>query len=323
MRLLFDNKWACCVCRNADLPIVVHHIEPWAASKSHDASNLAVLCPNDHAKAHRTGDLEQNLSVARLRYSKRRWEKEVKDDDTLAIRMAVHTVGEYWHYFNLLRLTEMAKHHGISLKSLPHYADAEEVGIVNAKGEIVFDDFEGGYAYTGRHNRLRYWLARDLFFSVLDEISVENISDRLDRSDLGITLIPKDIIYVEGLHRFRPLGKIKNGEGQETQGSRSANSVRVIYTFDRWYATSSSAHSQWLSGGAAVGSFCRVGSIGRHDGKIIIKCSVMAICQGMPNMKTRSYANDLRYSGHYFSYDDQIDGEESEEDEDFDDQDEL
>jgi hypothetical protein len=27
MRLLFDNKWACCVCRNADLPIVVPQIE--------------------------------------------------------------------------------------------------------------------------------------------------------------------------------------------------------------------------------------------------------------------------------------------------------
>ncbi|MGG4603982.1 HNH endonuclease signature motif containing protein [Paenalcaligenes sp. Me131] len=67
--MLYDNKWTCCICRSRTDSVIVHHIDPWVASRSHNANNLAVLCPNDHSK----GDLTQNLTPERLRKIKKLW----------------------------------------------------------------------------------------------------------------------------------------------------------------------------------------------------------------------------------------------------------
>ena len=51
-RVLFDNRWVCCVCRDASRPIIVHHIQEWSESRSHAPANLAVLCSVHHGEAH-------------------------------------------------------------------------------------------------------------------------------------------------------------------------------------------------------------------------------------------------------------------------------
>lgn len=295
LKLLFNNKGTCCICRNPSLPIVVHHVEPWATSRSHAAGNLVVLCPNHHAEAHTRNELTQTLTPTRLRDTKQRWEVQVKQDDSIVIRRAAQTCGEYWHFFNLSRLHEIAEHQGIRLTSLNHYTEAKRAGVLDSAGSLVPERSDSGYAYTGRYRELRYRYARDLFLRVLNSISIENVSDRFDRSDIGNTIIQNDHIYVEGAHTFCHLNKLTAGAGQEVQGTRSANSVRILYTFDRWYATSSSAHSLWLSGRHVVGSFCRVGDISRKDGNIVIKCTVLAICTELPEQRSRSYVSNSLY----------------------------
>ncbi len=292
LKLLFDNKWVCCVCRSESEPVVVHHIVPWVESRSHESSNLVVLCPNDHAKAHNKGDLSQNLTPLRLRAMKQQWESQVNIDDSIVILRAAHSAGEYWYYFNLLRLHEIAHHENIDLKSLPHYSEAKRAKILDASGCLVPVGGDSTYAYSGPNAMLRYWYAKDLFLSVLERLSVTNVSDRLDRSDLGNTVIRNDIIYVEGAHWFKQLNKITTGPNQTTQGTRAANSIQIVYTFDKWYATSSSASSVWLAGRHAVGSFCRVGDISREQGKITISCTVLAICAELPGQRSRSYVSN-------------------------------
>lgn len=291
-KLMFDNKWVCCICRDEDHSVVVHHIAPWAISKSHTAENLVVLCPNHHSKAHSRGELAQNLTPDRLREAKARWERQVKQDDSTAIHKAAQTNSEYWYYLNLLRLHEIADHEGVDVSSLAHYREANEVGILDSNGHLVPCHPESMYAYSGRYVQLRYRYARDLFLRILKKTSIKNISDRFDRGDLGCTIVRNDLIYIEGAHTFRALNGLTQGAGQEVQGSRSANSVRIEFTFDRWFATSSSAHSVWLSGRVVVGSFCRVGDIRRdNDGKIIIKCTVLAICSEL-GLRNRSYMTE-------------------------------
>jgi hypothetical protein len=172
---------------------------------------------------------------------------------------------------------------------------------------LVPERSESVYAYTGRYARLRYNYARDLFLRVLDCVSIENVSDRFDRGDIGNTIVQNDLIYVEGAHTFRHLNNLTAGAGQEVQGTRSANSVRIVYTFDRWYATSSSAHSLWLSGRHVVGSFCRVGGISREDGDVVIKCTVLAICTELPEQRSRSYVSESLFP-HIRSLNDTEDG---------------
>lgn len=291
MKLLFDNKWVCCVCRSKTEPVVVHHITPWVESRSHEPSNLVVLCPNDHAKAHVKGDLSQSLTPDRLRIIKREWESQVKLDDSEVLRLAAQNVGEYWYFFNLLRLHEIAEHESINLQSLSHYSAARRAQLLDTSGRLVSEDVSSMYAYSGPHAMLRYWYARDLFLRVLDRLSVTNVSDRLDRSDLGNTVIRNDIVYVEGAHFFKRLNNVSAGPGQLVRGTRSANSIHFNFTFDRWYATSSSAHSLWLTGRRVVGCFCRVGDVSRELGKIVIACTVLAICTELPKQRTRSYVS--------------------------------
>lgn len=296
MKLLYNNKWTCCVCRTPSLPVVVHHIKPWATSRSHEAGNLVVLCPNHHAEAHARNELTQSLTSTKLQDIKRRWEVQVKQDDSIVLRKAAQTVGEYWQFFNLSRLHEIAEHQGIDLASLKHYTVAHQAGILDGDGSLVPEHSETVYAYTGIHARLRYNYARDLFLHVLDGLSIENMSDRFDRGDVGNTIVQNDIIYVEGAHTFRHLNNLNAGAGQLVQGTRSANSVRIVYTFDRWYATSSSAHSEWLSGRHVVGSFCKVGGISREDGDVVITCTVLAICTDLPEQRIRSYVSKSLFS---------------------------
>jgi hypothetical protein len=291
MKLLFNNKWACCICRDHSQPVVVHHIDHWVDSRSHEASNLVVLCPNHHAAAHAKHELTQSLSPEKLRDAKRRWESQVKRDDSIAIRKAVQTNGEYWYFFNLARLHEIAEHQGISLKSLEHYSVAQQLELIDSNGYLVPENSNSLYAYTGKYIGLRYNYAKELFLRILDTVSIENISDRLDRGDIGNTIVQNDIIYVEGAHVFSHLSEATKGAGQIVQGARSANSVRIIYTFDRWYATSCSAHSTWLSGRTSVGSFCRVGNVSREQGCVVIKCTVLAICAELPELRSRSYVS--------------------------------
>lgn len=146
LKLLFDNKWVCCICRSE--PIVVHHIEPWAESRSHALSNLVVLCPSDHARAHSKGDLAQNLTPVRLQDMKDRWESQVKIDDSIVLRRAAQTAGEYWYFFNLLRLHEIALSEEIDLRSLPHYSQAVRADILDESGCLLPESNDSMYAYS-------------------------------------------------------------------------------------------------------------------------------------------------------------------------------
>jgi len=70
-KLLFESGWACCVCGKTSGGIIVHHIEKYSESHSHDEDNLVVLCLNHHGEAHTKRELGINLTPDRLRASKK------------------------------------------------------------------------------------------------------------------------------------------------------------------------------------------------------------------------------------------------------------
>ncbi|WP_087130890.1 HNH endonuclease signature motif containing protein [Caballeronia pedi] len=289
LKLLHDNKWVCCVCRSESAPVVIHHIEPWAKSRSHEADNLVVLCPSDHAKAHSKGALSQNLSPEALRDAKRRWEEQVHIDDALVIRRAAQTVGEYWFFFNLLRLHEIASHEGIDWTSLPHYSESRRAGILDECGHLVPETTDSNYAYSGRFGSLRYAYAKDLFLTVLDRLSIADLSGFSKRGHVVASPIKNDIIYVEGAFNFKRLSRTELGPNQRVQASRLKKGVRVTFSFDRWYATSTSANSVWLTGRKVVGCFCRVGDVSRENGEIVYTCTVLAISEELSSLRDLSY----------------------------------
>src|SRR4028119_626105 len=80
-KLLLESRYTCCVCRDRSGGIIVHHIEKYSESHSHDEDNLVVLCLNCHGEAHTTRELQLNLNRDRLRQSKKLWLERVKQLD--------------------------------------------------------------------------------------------------------------------------------------------------------------------------------------------------------------------------------------------------
>lgn len=63
----------CCICRDKNQGVIVHHIEEYSVSRSHAEDNLVVLCLNHHGEAHTKREFQQNLTPERLRDFKQRW----------------------------------------------------------------------------------------------------------------------------------------------------------------------------------------------------------------------------------------------------------
>lgn len=84
-RVLYHNRFQCCVCRDPAKPVILHHVKPWAKSRDHDDSNLAVLCLDHHERAHSVSALAQNLDASALRNLKRQWEAACVEADRISI----------------------------------------------------------------------------------------------------------------------------------------------------------------------------------------------------------------------------------------------
>ena len=71
--VLFKSKWACCICRDPKKAVIVHHLSPWAKSRSHAVENLVILCLEHHGEAHTIHQLTLNLTPDRIKDARDRW----------------------------------------------------------------------------------------------------------------------------------------------------------------------------------------------------------------------------------------------------------
>jgi hypothetical protein len=73
--VLYRNDMTCCICRNADKGIQIHHID--GNRNNNDSSNLAVVCTTDHDKIQKAGGLTKDFSPEVVRKYKQNWESTV------------------------------------------------------------------------------------------------------------------------------------------------------------------------------------------------------------------------------------------------------
>ena len=294
MKVLFDNRFQCCVCRDPKKSIIVHHIAEWADSRSHDVENLAVLCLHHHDEAHTKKSLSQNLDAAALHSFKSKWESEVKQHDSESIYTAMRLQYSNWNFINELRVFEIAFTLNLKLDRIKYFMNAVMAGVVASDGlPIPVKNDHLFYMYEGGNIIQRYAYVASVLNEVIKRIPIINISDFLDKGVLGFALAPGDFIFVQGAHTFSPLTEKKSGRGrgQICEGVRRANEVEVRFVFDRWEATSSSAKSEWLTGTKNQGSLVHVKDLSREDGRLVIRGTVLGICSNLGNLKTREYAD--------------------------------
>ncbi|MFJ4247533.1 HNH endonuclease signature motif containing protein [Pseudomonas sp. NPDC089741] len=295
IKVLFANRWLCCVCRDPDKPIVVHHIRPWAQSGDHSPANLAVLCSFHHGEAHTTRDLNMTLSSDRLADFKARWETEVQRLDRHALHKATQSQGCHWWYFNHLRLYELAEERGVTFSRLPGYVENLEAGtcdkygraVRNANGDLMYESAGAPYLYFYMTQMLR---------RVLDRCVVRNVSDDLDRGNLSVWIEENDLILLQGRHSFSNHGTATL-RSDPVLGKRSVNNVEIRFVFDRNEGTSVSARSEWLSGTLDVACLIQVKRMERVKPKVVITGTVLAIRNSHPDIKKRGYDANLYKSG--------------------------
>lgn len=288
--VLWANRWTCCVCRQPDRPIVVHHINPWARSRDHSPANLAVVCTDHHAHAHRRGDLEQNLTPERLRLAKTAREVAVRDLDAQAILAASRVQGHHWLWFNHRRLMETAEALGINRLSLVSFAGAYRLGYVDEEGRPMSGDPQQPYVAAGGDGDYLLAYLAEMFRAVMSRSAVFNISDHLDRGFLARVIKPGDLILVQGRHVFKERTKRNYGPGQLIEVRRQANGVRVSFTIDRWEAIATSAWGSWLRGFQRVASVVRINEVLPGEKALELRCSGLAVGLALDGLSTRSYA---------------------------------
>ena len=69
--ILFDSDFSCCICRNRNKPIQIHHIDENPANNQMD--NLAVLCLEDHDKATIKGGLGCQMTPGLVKKFRDEW----------------------------------------------------------------------------------------------------------------------------------------------------------------------------------------------------------------------------------------------------------
>lgn len=90
--LLYKSRRTCCICRDKEKSIIIHHLIEWNESRSHSEDNLVVLCLLHHDEAHTKRELSRNLTHERIKSAKEKWEKEVEkyDNDILLTGFKEH-----------------------------------------------------------------------------------------------------------------------------------------------------------------------------------------------------------------------------------------
>jgi len=295
-RVLFANRWACCVCRNPELPIVVHHIKPWAKSRDHDASNLAVICSIHHGKVHTKHELELNLTPKILNEHKAQWELSCQEADARLALKNSYLRQNTWFYFNHLRIHEVAKSLKISPKIISGYATARKANLCDKDGVITKSCPEGSFLYSDSDRITLYEYVSSLFFSFLDRSDITNVSDHFDRGFLNAQLVVGDIILVQGLHTFTPVTPRPKGT-DVSRVWRKTNGVQISSIIDLQGATSTSSWCGWLRGQNNICAILKVQKIFRQDGQVMVEGTALAIRSQDQEIKTRNYEQRLAGSG--------------------------
>ncbi|WP_138985822.1 HNH endonuclease signature motif containing protein [Pseudomonas putida] len=294
IKTLYDNRWVCCVCRDAERPVVVHHIKSWAESRDHSSANLAVLCSIHHGEAHSTHALELTLTADRLKAMKIAWEQSVSREDQLAIFKSTQLMSCQWWYFNHLRVFEIAEHVGVEITQLKGFQAALSNGACDGEGYLCPTE---GLLYVGQARSLSlYRYMSSMLKAAIGHALVRNISDELDRGTLDILVTPGDLVFVQGSYHFTD---IPDGSGADmVRGRRSVNKVEITFVFDRNEGTSGSARTEWLLGVRSLGCLLRANKLKRDlKGILHIEATVLAIRSAHEELKTRMYEIGLYQSG--------------------------
>ncbi len=290
--LLMDSAFTCNVCRDNELPIIVHHIDSWADSNSHHSDNLIVLCLNCHSKAHSQSSIATNLDKSRLKSFKKSWLEKVKSREIESVfRPPTWGIDEgVWDYLNHCRIIDLAKLNKVELHSIDGYQDLLTSNLIAKDGSYIWPSgnqldpnkmhfmYEGGFVSPLR-SLIAFYI--EILKSILKKTNLKIISNDFRKSAVNALTNNNSVLAVTGGHRFKCLTpKELKGPGQRRKGYRKGRGLHVDFEIDAWETTSSSSHWTHLSGVWTCTSILLVRNISKNDKQVKVHCTCLAIGTG-------------------------------------------
>lgn len=282
-KLLYESNYVCCICKDRNAPIIIHHIIPWEESRSHNIDNLVVLCLLHHGEAHTKHDLSINLTAERIIDAKRRWLEAVKEKNIVNVQKINKTEYSFYDFFNVNRIFELVDSLNIDPDSCKYFHSALEYGFINNLGlirplnswsEKKIDDktywidfFEGTYLY--------HYL-KELFTNIINKQHFIYINEIWNKSDISSIIAPGSFVLVQGLFSFKRQTRNSTGNRQIKSVYRKARGIKIEFEIDAFYCNSDSSRSH-LSGRSVKTVYCIVRSISTIEENLIISCTALAI----------------------------------------------
>lgn len=281
LRVLFESKWCCCVCRDPKRGIVVHHIEPWEESRSHDEENLAVLCPVHHSEAHTEHELTLNLTRARLRELKEEWKAEVQRQDKQVIAGLIGAPNVYWDLINVERLLDVLDVKAIAASESAYYGRTLAEGLISKDGIPLprkwLPDLENSFYWLAAYEgRTVYRYLKSLLETLMSRVHVVPLNTLWTRSDIA-SLGPGKLVLVQGAFYFRNEATGCRGPKQIRIGYRQSKGIRVQFTFDGWECCSASSWHTNLSGRHIASALLITRGVSQDRRHLILHSTVIAI----------------------------------------------
>ena len=283
--LLYKNKRTCCICRDPNKSVVIHHIKEWHVSHSHNESNLAVLCLEHHNEAHTAQGLSQNLSESELRLAKKNWEHDSSILDMKNIFQLKHA-SEYanWGWINIPRLFEfiLNKKQALEVANLNVLKILEDGNVIDdryiLKPEEEWNYKSSGYYFInfGEGMYIAHYLS-SVIEQVFSNIPLVDITEGIRNvSWLKSMVTPNTFITAQLPFYFTDHVQSENHKDIVRKAYYRGHGVRLEYTYQRWYSLSSSAMSSWMMGHQTQTIIGIVRSIVEENGELVINISCLA-----------------------------------------------
>lgn len=285
-KLLYESRSICCMCRENGKPIILHHINPWHKSRSHDENNLIALCLNCHGDVHTRRELSLNITPARLRDHKSRWLAEVRAD-TLKQRMTP-SAGQFgmavWDYFNHDRILDAAIACEVRIQDAKRYKEFLEDGLISRNGAIhlpLSRRRQQQYCYLyDVINRQVIAFYQSVLMTTLARLPIVDLTEAWNRSTVNLLESGAAVIFAGGWrfkkHKRNGPG---HGPGQMRTGYVQKRGIRLKFDFDGWEATSTSSWGH-LAGSWSCTGICIVRSVERNGKLLVIQATALAIGTG-------------------------------------------
>lgn len=280
--VLYKSARTCCVCRIPRKPVEIHHIDQDPSNNVYE--NLVSICRNCHDEAHTTHTMSKNLTPARLKDAKEKWEKEVAERSSSAMTAKSNLSQAVWTFLNHQRLPHVMKAFGVTFEPSMHSfllsrgaIDPIGIPILKAKNSsnslvTIYDRLE----FDDSH-RLHY-LYSEAIDDLIEKSNPIELGAIWTRTEIKSLVSPGDICFCMRGFRF------KRGEIHDQEEDRivyaKAKGIEVRLMANTRHMFGSSALYDSFAGHRFAAILMMVKNVAIEDGVLVIRATPLAMGAG-------------------------------------------